>query len=67
MGPVVISLVGTVKARVIETGNKKGDPGLLFNRDNGTLFYVLDLFAHLLNQHFKLDGTLRCIRNNRFR
>jgi len=43
MGPVVISLVGTVKARVIETDNKKGGPGLLFNRDNGTLFYVLDL------------------------
>lgn len=43
MGPVVISLVGTVKARVIETGNKKGGPGLLFNRDNGRLFYVLDL------------------------
>jgi len=45
MGSVAISLIGTVKARVIETGNKKGDQRLLSNGDNGTLFYVLDLLV----------------------
>lgn len=42
MGSVIISLIGTVKARVIETGNKKGDQGLLSNGGSGALLYVLD-------------------------